>query len=108
MIIEITQTTLKRLGNYRDVVQKKFMEADRRQWRVMTLEVMQDAEIAKDRASQVGAVCAYADYLHRLQTGQRSSLNIYGESQLCQGLSELLNELSIDLRMVSEGNLKRY
>ena len=100
MIIEITQTTLKRLGNYRDVVQKNQVDAQRQQWRIMTLEVMQAAGKAKVRASHVGAACAYADYLHRLQTGQVDSRNIHGEPLLSLALSALLKELSIEQRMV--------
>ena len=81
MIIEITQTTLKRLGNYRDVVHKNHMAAQRLQWQVMTLEVMQATGKVRARASHVGAAWAYAGYLHRLQTGQGGSREIYGEPQ---------------------------
>ena len=39
MVVEITETTLKRLVNYEAVVRKEHQEAEQRQWRVMTLEV---------------------------------------------------------------------
>jgi hypothetical protein len=100
MIIEITQTTLKRLDNYRAVVEQDRTEADRRQWRVMTHEVMQAAQKAAARADRIGAAFAYAVYLHRLQTGQGYRRDIYGEPLLSQALAALLNELSIEPRLV--------
>lgn len=102
MVIEITETTLKRLINYQAVVQRNHQEADRQQWRVMTLEVMQEAEKARHRASQVGAIVGYARYLHRLQSGQDHSRSIYGEPLLSQALDQLLWELSVDRQMVEE------
>ena len=102
MIIEITETTLKRLGNYQAVVQKENLEADSQQWRVMTLEVLQAAQKAKIRAGQVNAAVSYARYLHRLQSGQDHRRSIYAEPLLSQALTALLNELSIEQKMVAE------
>ena len=102
MIIEITETTLKRLGNYQTVVQRENLEADSQQWRVMTLDVLQAAEKAKVRAGRVNAAVSYARYLHRLQTGQDHSRSIYAEPLLSQALAALLNELSIEQKMVAE------
>jgi len=102
MVVEITETTLKRLVNYEAVVRKEQMEAERRQWQVMTLEVMQAAEKAGARARHLRAIVAYADYLHRLQCGEDQTRYIYGEPMLSKGLVELLRELAIELRMVPE------
>ena len=104
MVVEITGTTLKRLVNYESVVRQAHREAERLQWRVMTLEVMQAAEKAGARARHLGAIVAYADYLHRLQFGEGETRFIYGEPLLSQGLVGLLRELGIATRMVLEGN----
>ena len=100
MVNEISETTLKRLGNYEAVIQHANQEAEQLQWRVMTLEVMQAAEKSRVRTRQVNGIVAYARYLHRLQTGQGQVRNIYGEPLLSQSLDVLLEELSIQRRMV--------
>ncbi len=102
MVIEITATTLKRLGNYESVVRKEHAEAQKLQWRVMTLEVMLAAENARSRASHVGAAVAYARYLHRIQNGQEHTRHLYGEPQLSQALVDLMKELSIERNLVPE------
>lgn len=102
MVIEITETTLKRLANYEAIVLKDHLEAEKLQWRVMVLEVMQAAEKARSRASQVSAAVGYARYLHRLQNGQDHTRYIYGEPLLSRSLLDLMMELSIERRMVPE------
>lgn len=100
MVIEITEMTLKRLTNYESIVLKDHLEVEKLQWRVMILKVMQAAEKAKSRASQVSTAVTYARYLYRLQTGQDHTRYIYGEPLLSQSLVDLMKELSIEQRMV--------
>jgi len=101
-MIEITETTLRRLDNYQAVTQRELQEADRQQWRTMTLEVMQAAEKAKTRARHVAAAVANARYLHLCQIGQEQFRAIYGEPLLSQALRALLEELCIVQRMAAE------
>jgi hypothetical protein len=101
MIIEITATTLKRLENYAAVVQKECAEAELRQWRVMTLAVMQAAAKARIRSREVGAIAAYAAYLFRRQCGENQPGTVYAEPLLSQGLVSLLQELSITPKLVA-------
>lgn len=100
MVVEITETTLKRLINYAAVVEQEHREAARHQWRVMTLEVLQAAERAAARARHIQAVVAYAGYLFRLQWGLEQPRSIYGEPLLSQGLRDLMQELDIESRLV--------
>lgn len=102
MVIEITETTLKRLDNYQVVLLKASQEADKLQWRVMTYEVLQAADEARTRAREIRAVVAYARYLYRIQSGLDSPRSIYGEPLLNQALIALLTELSIERRMVAD------
>lgn len=102
MVVEITEVTLKRLTNYESIVLKDHLEAEKLQWRVMILEVMQAAEKARSRASRVSAAVTYARYLHRLQTGKDHTRYIYGEPMLSRSLRDLMTELSIERRMVPE------
>jgi len=103
MVIEITETTLKRLKNYEAVLLKERLETDRLQWRVMTCEVMQSAERARTRAHEVSAVVAYACYLSRIQSGRDEPRSIYGEPLLSQALADLMHELSIERKLVADG-----
>jgi len=102
MVVEITETTLKRLDNYASVLLKEQREAERFQWRVMTCEVMQAAEKARTRAREVSAIVAYARYLQRIQSGLDHPRYIYGEPQLSQALGALMTELSIERNMVAD------
>ncbi|WP_303721294.1 hypothetical protein [Malonomonas rubra] len=102
MVIEITETTLRRLVNYEAVVQKKYDDAVKLQWQVMTLEVMQAAQTAEIRARQMSAVVAYARYLHRIQFGQDTTRPIYGEPLLSKALAAILEELFIESKLVPE------
>jgi len=108
MVIEITDLTLKRLDNYETVLSRAYQEADRLQWRVMTREVMQAADLARTRAREVSAVVAYARYLNRIQIGRDYPRSIYGEPLLCQALADLLEKLSIERTMVAEGILETH
>lgn len=103
MVIEITETTLKRLKNYEAVLLKEFQEADKLQWRVMTCEVMQAAEQTKARSRGVSAVVAYARYLYRIQSGRDEPRCIYGEPLLSQALADLMHELSIERKLLTGG-----
>ncbi len=94
-MIEITDITLQRLGNYEAVVQRRCQEVEKRQWRVMTLEVMQEAEQVQAQTRSVAATVAYARYLHELQNGRRQQRPIYGEPLLSRALAELMQELQI-------------
>lgn len=100
-MIEITDTTLKRLGNYEAVVLRRCQEVEKRQWRVMSLEVMQEAETARAEARSVAAAVAYARYLHGIQSGRRPQRSIYGEPLLSSSLAGLMQELQIEPRPVS-------
>jgi len=103
MVIEITETTLKRLKNYEAVLLKERLEADKLQWRVMTCEVMQAAERARIRVREVSAVVAYARYLSRIQSGRDEPRSIYGEPLLSQALADLMQELTIERKLVTDG-----
>ena len=108
MVIEITDLTLKRLNNYEAVLSKESLEADKLQWRVMTREVMQAAELARTRAREISALVAYARYLNRIQSGRNYPRSIYGEPLLSQALADLLEKLSIERTMVAEGILETH
>ncbi len=66
-MLKITDTTLKRVINYDQVLARQLEDANRRQWRVMTLEVMKDYEALRERTREVSSALAYASYLHRVQ-----------------------------------------
>lgn len=104
MVIEISETTMKRLTNYADVMKRHYRDAEKRQWTTMTLEAMQRCERVKQRAQHISATVAYSQYLYLVQKGLTPTRSIYGEPLLSRALIELMNELDIPVRMTAEGS----
>ncbi|EAT16467.1 hypothetical protein [Desulfuromonas acetoxidans] len=102
MIIEISNTTLTRLVNYETVTRKSYQEAQNRQWRIMTLDVMQECERLCQRMRHVTQVAAYSLYLYKLQNGLSPRRSIYAEPAISQGLVGLMEELNIPVRMIPD------
>jgi hypothetical protein len=105
MIVEISNTTLTRLVNYEAVTRKNYQEAQKLQWRVMTLDVMRECEKMCDRMRHVAQIAGYSLYLYKLQNGLSPRRSIYAEPAISRGLVELLEELNIPVRMVPEHQL---
>lgn len=100
MVIEISSTTLSRLVNYEEVIRKRYEEAYRRQWCVMTLEVMRECERLCERCRHITQVAAYSLYLFKLQNRLTTPRQIYAEPAISNGLVDLMNELDIPVNMV--------
>jgi hypothetical protein len=99
-IIEINPTTLKRLQNYQAVVENERKNAHKNQWMELTLERMQEYQVAHKKADHVNAVVGYASFLFRVQNGMSPPRALYGEQILRNALVELMAELHISIRMV--------
>lgn len=103
MPIKITETAMKRLTNYANVMEKRYRDAEKRQWLTLTLEAMQHCERVKLRAQRVSATVAYSQYLYRVQHGMTATRDIYGEPLLSRSLVELMRELDMPVGMTAEG-----
>ena len=102
MIVEISNTTLTRLVNYEAVTRRNYQDAHNRQWRVMTLDVMQECERMCERMRHVTQVAAYSLYLYKLQNGLSPRRSIYAEPAISRGLVNLMEELNIPVRMIPD------
>jgi hypothetical protein len=100
-IIEITPLTLKRLLNYQRVVDNETQRAEKIQWIEMTLNKMQEYQVARQKSDHVGAVAAYAGFLFQVETGRLAYRTLYGEPFLTNALVEVLGELKIPVNLVS-------
>ncbi|MGE4543183.1 MAG: hypothetical protein AB7D06_03635 [Pedobacter sp.] len=99
-VVEITALTLKRLQNYRQVVDNELHHAHKRQWMEMTLESMQACEVAVKKSDRIGAAVGYASVQFRIQNGLTHDRSLYGEPLLVNGLVGLLRELCIPVVMI--------
>lgn len=105
-IIEITALTLKRLQNCQQVVDKELQSAHKLQWMEMTLDRMQEYEVARQKADRVGAAVGYASFLFRVQNGLTPPRILYGEQVLRNNLLDLLSELRIPVVMIAVSEQK--
>ncbi len=94
-VLVISDQTLRRLKNYRRVMEQREAEANRRQWMVMTLDVMKEYEKVREEARAVTAAAGYASYLHGVQQGERKECYLYGEPMLHNTLVHLMENLEI-------------
>ena len=95
MAIVITDTILKRLVNFNNVVQLECQMANKRQWQRMTLDNMQAAQQSREKASTCAAIAGYCLYLYKVQHGLRENCRVYGEPLLHNALLEKMKELRI-------------
>lgn len=100
MKISITDTILKRLVNYENVMRRKLQTAEKRQWTDMTLENMQEFEKVREQARSIFALAGYCLYLYKVQKGLREAASVYGEPLLHNALVELLNELNVPVQFI--------
>lgn len=95
MAILITDSILKRLVNFNNVVQQQCKRAEKRQWLRMTLENMQACQQAQEKARTYAALAGYGLYLYRVQKGLGGKRPIYGEPLLHNALLNKMRELRI-------------
>jgi hypothetical protein len=100
MKISITDTILKRLVNYENVMRRKLDSAEKRQWTDMTLENMQEFEKVREQARSIFALAGYGLYLYKVQKGLREATSVYGEPLLHNALVDLLNELNVPVQFI--------
>jgi len=98
MKIVITDTILKRLVNFNNIVQQEYQTAEKRQWQEMTLDNMQAYQQAKEKAGAHSAIAGYGLYLYKVQKGLREPRPIYGEPLLHNALLALLRQLNIPVQ----------
>ncbi|BCR05702.1 hypothetical protein DESUT3_27710 [Desulfuromonas versatilis] len=96
-MLRISDTTLKRLINYDRVMAQRLADADSRQWRIMTLEIMRECETLRQQALEVSLTLAYASHLNRVQNGLVEPGAGSIEPLLHNHLVELLQSLDIPL-----------
>jgi hypothetical protein len=95
MTILITDSVLKRLVNFNNVIQQQCKMAAKRQWLCMTLENMQAYQQAQEEAKTHAALAGYGLYLYKLQKGLGEKRPIYGEPLLHNALLCKMRELQI-------------
>ena len=99
MAIVITDTVLKRLVNFNNVVQQECRMAHKRQWLQMTLDNMQAYQQAQEKARALSAIAGYGLYLYKVQKGLRQKQPIYGEPLLHNALLEMMKELRVPVSL---------
>jgi hypothetical protein len=72
----------------------------------MTLDRMQEYEVARIKADHIGAAVGYASFLFRVQNGLTPARILYGEQVLRNTLLDLLNELHIPVVMIAVSEQK--
>lgn len=102
MVIEISETILRRLDNYAAAAHNRYREAEKRQWMTLTLDTIRSCEEAKARAQRAAATAAYSRYLYQVQRGLSETRSIYGEPLLSRALVEQMHELGIPVRLAEE------
>jgi hypothetical protein len=105
-IVEITVLTLKRLQNYEQVVVRELKDAHKLQWMEMTLDRMEEFEVARRKVDRVIAAVGYASFLFRVQNGLSPARVLYGEQVLRNNLLDLLTELRIPVVMMEVSGQK--
>ncbi len=100
-IIEISPIMLKRLQNYQQVVENERKAAHQSQWMEMTLDKMENYQVIHKKSDHINAVVGYASFLFRVQNGMSPPRTLYGELYLRNALVELMEELSIPIKMVN-------
>lgn len=100
MTILITDSVLKRLVNFNNVIQRQCKMAAKRQWLCMTLDNMQAYQQAQEQAKTHAALAGYGLYLYKVQKGLGGKRPIYGEPLLHNALLSKLKELRIPVYQV--------
>ena len=100
-MIDIRQTTMKRLLNYQRVIEKKARDANRLQWTKMTLDNMRFAEAAIQKAGHIGAIVDYSGSLFRIQNRIPPFRLFHDDYHLHNGLVKLMNELGIPINLIN-------
>ncbi|OEU56413.1 MAG: hypothetical protein BA871_07840 [Desulfuromonadales bacterium C00003096] len=95
MTILITDSVLKRLVNFNNVIQQKCKMAAKHQWRCMTLENMQAYQQAQEEAKTHAALAGYGLYLYKVQKGLGKKRPFYGEPLLHNALLCKMQKLRI-------------
>ncbi|BBO76188.1 hypothetical protein DSCW_36050 [Desulfosarcina widdelii] len=104
-IIKITQTTMKRLLNYKRVVDKEAKADSKLQWVNMTLENMRLSEASRRKAERIGAIVAYSGIIFKIQNKMIPYRSLDGDYLLYNMLIELMNELKIPIEVIEIDSL---